>query len=236
MCLHFCIMYESMYICIYRHTHIYVCIYMYRDMFIRTKIIHGVMLDPAKVCTGPSEWWTALTAVPAARWHVALSLRATFRNVSSQHLLLREFPRAHKKWRDVFFLPSHGQEGTEIGHQSHQCGEGMAQPWVCVPVSRAGWKLSGFWLWSSLNLFLESLTYCSGLMWTEETWTDDFPSLLLIYSDSLHWCTGQIKIQGHCWQISGWAEQWPLLPSSLSLVFPPSRLSFVLCWCWVWLH
>lgn len=47
-------------LCIYISTHMYV----YIDMFISRKIIHGVMPDPAEICTGPSEPWAAIPAVP----------------------------------------------------------------------------------------------------------------------------------------------------------------------------
>lgn len=163
--------------------------------------------------------------------HPCGMVRGISGNVSSQRLLLRGFPLAHKKWKDALFLTSDGQKVTEIRHRRHQRGEGRGQPCLCVPVARAR-QAAGSVLDvargkvnSRPNLFLESLEYGSGLTRRRRKMDRWFPVLapwyfLIVFAGGM----GQIKNRGHRWQILWHVQRrdcyFPELPVICSLFVP----------------
>lgn len=119
---------------IYVYMYLYMCTYIsvYMDMVIRRKTIHGVRLDPAKICTGPSEP-SQLYLLQGDKWHYPCgTVRAILRNVSSQHWLLRGFPSGSQEMRRCFLpdKPWTRRDWNQTSETAVQRGEGRAL-WVC---------------------------------------------------------------------------------------------------------
>lgn len=188
-------------LCIYISTHIHVCVYRY--------------VYQQKDNSWSDAWssWdlhrsiTAMGSHPSctcARWHKALSLWD--RNVPSQHWL--------QEMGEAFFLTSHGQEGTEINHQRHQCGEGRHSlgcvsqcPGQCGSSVASGCD-------PCLSLFLESLTYSSGLMWSRRNMDRWLPTLAPWFILILF-----LGVCGRLFSVNSWEWWFPQRVAETWLVF-----------------
>lgn len=137
---------------IYVYMYLYICTYIsvYIEMFIRRKIIHGVRLDPAKICTSPSEP-SQLYLLQSDKWQYPCgTVCAILRNVSSLHRLLRGFPSGSQEMRRCFLpdKPWPRRDWNQTSETAVQGGEGRA---LCVCPSFQG-RVEAQWLQAVISV------------------------------------------------------------------------------------